>query len=279
MNNLRRAKKNSPSIIRRVSMMGNTTKTSKPFDVDPNIAMYIGITILVLLIFTGTCYYNGDPDSIDAFSNIKSGFSNIVNGVGSNLVGSNLKDLDIIYFKSPTCPWCKKMDVVLSSSMNSITVVDVTQPEGQKIASEMGAADKGIPSFISKKLKTGSVGFKPTVKELVDSLNKTKPGNGGNPPEKIPKMDPGEAVNKVQELDIILFVSPTCGWCNKIKSEFSEAGVLDMVEMVDVSTEDGKKTAQELLKEFRGVPASFSRKTGKSAVGYKPLAEIVASLS
>ena len=117
---------------------------------------------------------------------------------------------------------------------------------------------------------------------MVKALDKTSPeGQPQSQPQKPPppKMDPNEAVSKVQELDIVLFVSPTCGWCNKLKSEFTESGVLEMVEMVDVSTPEGKNVAQELLKEFRGVPASYSKKTGKSSVGYKPLSEIVASLS
>jgi glutaredoxin len=277
MNSLRRAKKLGPIISsnKRGFMMGSTSPT-KGLDIDKDKAIWIGIIILIFIMFTGSCYYNGDTNSPDTFSNIKSGFNNIVNGVSSKMGGSsNLKELDIIYFKSPTCPWCKKMDDVLIDSVSSITVVDVTTPEGQKIAKDMGAADKGIPSFISKKMQTGSVGFKPSVKELIDSLNKTKPSEK---PVDTPKMDPSEAVNKVQELDIILFVSPSCGWCSKIKGEFSEAGVLEMVEMVDVSTDDGKNIAKELLKEFRGVPALYSKNTGKSVVGYKPLPAIIEAL-
>jgi len=276
MNSARRIKRSSPTMVRRNVAFGNSTqsKQSVKMNIDPNTAMWIGIAILVVLAFTCTCYYNGDGG--DTFANIKSGFANIIGGVG----GPNLKELDIIYFMSPTCPWCQKMTKVLTdaSLLESVTVVDVSQPEGQKLAAEMGASDKGIPAFISKKMKTGTIGYKASVSELVKSLNKTPPqGQPVKPPA--PKMDPSEAVNKVQELEIILFVSPTCGWCNKIKTEFTEAGVLEMVEMVDVSTEDGKKVAQELLKEFRGVPASYSKKTGKSSVGYKPLPEIVAALS
>jgi hypothetical protein len=51
-----------------------------------------------------------------------------------------------------------------------------------------------------------------------------------------------------------------------------------MVEMVDVSTDDGKNIAKELLKEFRGVPALYSKNTGKSVVGYKPLPAIIEAL-
>ena len=283
MNSARRVKRSGPTVVKRSMAVGSSqSKQGSKFNLnlDSNAAMWIGIAVLILIAFMGACYCNGDGG--DTFANVKSGFSKIISGnIGG---GNNLKELDIIYFMSPTCPWCQKMNKVLddASVMGSVTVVDVTKPEGQKMASQMGAADKGIPAFISKKKKTGTVGFKPTISELVKALDKTSPeGQPQSQPQKPPppKMDPNEAVSKVQELDIVLFVSPTCGWCNKLKSEFTESGVLEMVEMVDVSTPEGKNVAQELLKEFRGVPASYSKKTGKSSVGYKPLSEIVASLS
>lgn len=284
MNSLtRRAKKAGPSITKRTSMMGNqVSKMSfKKGSMDNNTIIWIGIAVLLIVMLLGSCYYKGDSNSVDTFNNIKSGFKNIVGDIGklgkSSTGDGNLKELDVVYFMTPSCPWCQKMSKVLSdaSSMDSVTVVDVSKAEGQKIAKEMGASDKGIPAFISKKMKTGSVGFKPTVGELVESLNKTQP----QPQQPAPQLDQGELVNKVQTLNIVLFVSPTCGWCNKIKSEFTEAGVLEMVEMVDVSTPEGQKVAQELIKEFRGVPASYSKATRKSSVGYKPIGDIIKALS
>ena len=219
----------------------------------------MGIGLLVISLFVLLCYCNGNSD--DFVGNIKSGFGNILEKFGSS-GGSELKELDIIYFMSPSCPWCQKMNKVLddSGSMSSITVIDVTKPEGQEMAKKMGAADKGIPAFISKKNKTGSVGFKPSVSELAKSLEKgAGPQKAMNTPP-TPKMDPNQAVSAVQDLQLVVFASPSCGWCNKLKTDLSEAGVLEMVELVDVSTDGGQQTAKQLLGEFRGVPATYSRK-------------------
>jgi len=274
MNSSRRASKKVPIMTRRGSTMTSSNKSLSSFKMDDKILTYLGIAILIVLFFTSTCYYNGTGEG---FTNrIKDGFSNVVKVIvpGNN---NSLKDLDIIYFMSPGCPWCKKMSKVLEDegALSLITVVDVNDPEGQKLAGQMGASDKGIPAFISKKMKSGSVGFKPSVAELIKSLTKSKP----SPTPETPKMDPNDAVNAVQDLQIILFASPSCGWCNKMKTELSEVGVLEMIELVDVSTENGQATAKELLKEMRGVPATYSKKTGKSVVGYKPLADIIGGLS
>ena len=51
----------------------------------------------------------------------------------------------------------------------------------------MGAADKGIPAVISKANKTGTVGFKPTIAELVQSLNKKKPAQPAQPQREQPQ--------------------------------------------------------------------------------------------
>jgi protein-disulfide isomerase len=287
---MKRAVRKAPNMTKRVSMTNSSRKLGfgKSETKIDETTMWIGISILVFVLFIGGCYCNRDPDSSEGFvGGVKSGFGNLVEkfgGGGGGVGGSSIKELDVIYFMSPSCPWCQKMNKVLSDSgaMNSLTVVDVTKPEGQEMAKKMGAADKGIPAFISKKNKTGTIGFKQSVSELAKSLEKG--GNGAKPMSKpnapeTPKMDPNQAVSAVQDLQIVVFASPSCGWCNKLKTELSEAGVLEMVELVDVSTEGGQQTAKELLGEFRGVPATYSRKTSKSSVGYKPLGDIINSLT
>ena len=273
---MKRTIRKTPTMTKRVSMTNSFGKTDNKIDKD-NIILYTGIATLVLLLLIGTCYCHGNSDNF--IGNIKSGFENILEKFksGSN---SGLKELDIIYFMSPSCPWCQKMNKVLEDSGNtsSLTIIDVTKPEGQEMAKKMGAADKGIPAFISKKNKTGTVGFKSNISELIKSLEK---GGGGQQQQQLPetpKMDPNQAVSAVQDLQLVVFASPSCGWCNKLKTDLSEVGVLEMVEMVDVSTEGGQQIAKELLGEFRGVPATYSRKTNKSSVGYKPLGDIINAL-
>ena len=237
--------------------------------------MWVGIIVVILIIIGIACYCNSNEDFmnsiIDKFKSI---------GGGNNEV----KDLDIMFFMSPTCPWCTKAKKVFTDegTLGSMKVVDVTTEDGKKLAQQYGSAGKGIPNFISKKLKSGTVGFKPSTKELVESLKKAKQSGvppGGDPVAQAPKMNPQEASSKVQDLQMILFASPSCGWCNKQKEIFTQAGVLDKIEVVDVSTPEGKSMVAEMIPEFRGVPAHKSRTTGKVAVGFKPLDTLVMELS
>lgn len=258
--------KRSSTAIRKITNKFGSEKTQKD---NNSILIWVSIGLLVLIIFLMVCY-SCSPENSEGFaSSISQGFQSLVGKIkGGN---SQLRDYDIIYFYSPTCPWCKKMTKVLqdASALDSVTMVDISKPEGQKLAKETGAADKGVPAFISKTYKTGTVGFRDSVDDLLKSLDK-KPT-----PTPSSSMDPTEAVNEFQQLQIIVFVSPTCGWCNKLKAEMEDTGVMDMVELVDVSTEHGQQTAKEVLQEFRGVPACYSRTTGKKLVGYKPVGEII----
>ncbi len=250
-------------------MMGKVSNS-----LDKNNMMWVGIGILgFITILACLCWYYGNGDGV--VGNITDGFSNIMSKFGKG--NSELKELSIFYFMKPECPWCQKMDQMLkdSGAIGSLTVVDVTTPQGMKLATEMGSASKGVPSFISKKLRTGTVGFKPTVQELIDALNKTQP----LPPPQEGGGDPGGMVEFAEKLDIILFASDTCGFCNKLKKEFEEAGVMEKIQMVDVSTTEGSEMAKQLIKSYKGVPVCYSKQTQKHVVGYKPISQIIEGLA
>jgi thioredoxin-related protein len=264
------------------SISSRRNRTKKTCSKNSNdMYMWLGLIVIILIIIGIACACNND-DGTEGF------FNTIIDKFKSIGGGDNIKDLDIMFFMSPTCPWCTKMQKVMKDegTLTDVTIVDVTKPEGQEIAKKYGSAGKGIPNFISKKLKTGTVGFKQTTKELVESLKKAKEhqkkmANGGGTPQKeaAPKMNPTEAVSKIQALQLVLFASPTCGWCTKQKDVYKQAGVLDAMEVVDISTPDGKAKISQMVPDFKGVPVTVSQATGKSAVGYRPLDQIVVELS
>lgn len=245
----------------------STTVTTKK---DDTLLWVIG-AIVLMIILLGTCWCNGNKG--DGFGNtLTTGFKNTINMVGGK---SNpaLKELDILYFMSPKCPWCQKMSGLLNTEgvMGDLTIVDITTPEGQKVATDMGAASKGVPAFISRKTKTGTVGFKKSIDELIMSLNKK--------PEVVSVPVTDEMTEILSNLQVVVFVSPSCGWCSKMKNELETAGCSDSVELVDVSTPEGQQMAKELLSEMRGVPASYSRATGKQTSGFKPVVKLIEELS
>lgn len=231
--------------------------------------MWVGFVVVIILIISLSLWYSNC--SGETFSEK---FSNTFRKGGGN---GELREMDVIFFMSPACGWCQKMKAMMEreKSIGDVKLVDVTKPEGLELAKQYGSLDKGVPSFVSKKLKTGTVGFKETTVELINSLKKAK----DSPQPEVPQMNPEEAVKRIADLQIMLFTSPTCGWCNKAKEALKEAGVSDYVEVIDISTPEGKALVQQQIPEFRGVPVAKSKVTGKIATGYKAVPQLVAELS
>lgn len=201
---------------------------------------------------------------------------------GSKKTG--LKELDVLFFMSPTCSWCKKMKKVLNDegTITEVTLVDVTKPEGQELAKKFGAVNRGIPNFISRKLNTGTVGYKKTTQEVVDALTsvRSKPGavaeemkNTENETES-PVVDPQD----VAALSIVVFTTEGCPWCKKAKADAENLGIMPYLEFQDLGTPDGKMQLQNTGIEFKGAPTFYSRTTGKTSVGYRPFNEIITNL-
>jgi glutaredoxin len=235
------------------------------------------IVILFLLIISfgvwGTCTDNGKA----TFTNIKSKLS------GSG--GGSLRNMDIIMFMSPTCPWCKKMMSVLDSAgeLKNITVVDISKPEGANMAKQFGADKQPVPSFISRQNKTGTVGYRDSVEKLVDALKPGQvpaPGQSQEPGNSEEPRMPGQIdINLIQGLQIVLFAREGCSWCQKSKENLSQAGVMDVIQVVDITTPEGQQMAGQMLPPgTSGVPAWVSMVTKKHVVGYKPIDQIVQSL-
>jgi len=260
-------------------MLSSKKPTSQPTN-----GWGIGIAIFVVLILFlvafgiwGTCTDSGKS----TFANIKSKLP----GIGNN---QDLRSLDIVMFMSPTCPWCKKMIAVIESAgqLNNITVVDISKPEGATMAQQFGADKQPVPSFISRKNKVGTVGYRDSVAKLIDAL---KVPGGGQPSagpssleEPMPPMPsmPGQIdINFIKSLQIVLFAREGCPWCTKAKETCSQAGVMDVISVVDITTPEGQSLAGQVLPPgTSGVPAWVSMATKKHVVGFKPFDQIVQSL-
>lgn len=247
----------------------------------------IGIIIVVVsLVGLGIFLYCSCKDGDGETFSLKNTIEKLTKPASSK--NSKLGQLGIIYFMSPKCPYCKKMNKVLKDAgeYNNIEVIDVTKPNGAQKAKQMGAANRGVPAFISKALKTGAIGAKSSIDELVMSLQpqpkKAKepgPGQGQQGQgQGQGSMDPSDMVNSIQNMGLVVFTSPSCSWCNKLKSDFQNLGTSEMIQWVDISTPDGKAMVSQLVKDFRGVPVVYSKLSNKSSVGYKPLGNIILEL-
>ncbi len=230
-------------------MSKKTTSVSSSFFQNKGMLLIVGLVVAAAVVFFVLTYVNED-------------FANNVFG------SSNLKDLDVILFMDPSCPWCKKTLELLKkdNKLDDITIINVRTDDGRKEAVKYGV-NKGLPAFVSKKTNLGTVGHPESVKMLVKDLtdkSKINDNNDGMP---------------IEDLKIVLFYKDNCKWCNKSKDDLSNMGIMNIIEMKDVNSEEGR----EALKQFNlntntSVPVYASRATNKTTVGYKPFNEILDQL-
>jgi len=150
----------------RLSSSSGQPTSSKESGSGMNIGLAVFVVFLLILLafgIWGTCSDSGK----NAFANIKSQM-NLPSFGGKE----DLRSLDIVMFMNPTCPWCKKMMGVLDSAgqLKNITVVDISKPEGIAMAQQFGADKQPVPSFISRKNKVGTIGYRDSVAKLIDAL-------------------------------------------------------------------------------------------------------------
>jgi glutaredoxin len=271
--------------------MWSSKRTTEPPAKESGNGWGVGVAIIIVLLLCfvafaiwGTCTDSGKS----TFANIKSKLP----GLGSG--SSDLRNLDIVMFMSPTCPWCKKMMGVLDEAgqLKNITVVDISKPEGTAMAQQFGADKQPVPSFISRKNKVGTVGYRDSVSKLIDALKmpaapnmaggmpgQPGPGSSEEPPMMPPGM-PGQIdINFIKALQIVLFAREGCPWCTKAKESCSQAGVMDVIQVVDITTPEGQTLAGQVLPPgTSGVPAWVSLATKKHVVGFKPFDQLLQEL-
>jgi len=247
-------------------IMGKSLSTSP--------GMIIAVVLLVVLFFALIYWITSVPSGQSAFANIKSRF-------GMSGSAPNLKNLDLIMFMSPQCQWCKKTIDMLTreGQLNNLSIVDVTKPEGIAIAKQYGADKQKVPSFISRQLRTGAVGFQESVSKLVEVLKQPKQMPVQQPPGSSEEVGGGGLVNAITNLKIIMFAREDCGWCKKAKELYSQANVMDVIQVVDANSPEGREMMGNLLPPgSAGVPAFVSMVTKKTVIGFRPIDQLIQEL-
>lgn len=229
----------------------------------------IGIAFVLFLVLIMVFYFNRNE------------FTNMIYGLGVQ-DHKKIKDMDILYFMSPTCPWCQKMTEVLKKegTLDDMTIVDATTSEGAKMATMYGAK-QGLPTFISKTNRTGIVGFKPSTNDIVRDLtaNDGPSGKASDESERPERPDGSEDFNgSVTSLELVLFTKEGCPWCTKAKDDLANSDLLDKVKILDITTTEGRQGLRDFNLTETPVPVYGSLKTKKHTVGYKPIATVVSEL-
>ena len=179
----------------------------------------------------------------------------------SNIL-DKLKDLRIVFFYdgSGRCPYSMKTVNSLKDilSLNDAFIVkDIQVPENQTLLERLNGY--GTPFFYSTKNGTSHVG---SVQNLSDLISKLETVEGYETPLK----------DRMKDLQIYVYISPHCIFCQKLKELFDREGVSSYVTY---------RNAQDYKGEVQGgVPYLKSMKTGKSLTGYyDSLQKIIQHLS
>lgn len=205
------------------------------------------------------------------------GFKSLKNMVSK----PSLKELDVVMFYDPSCPNCVNMMEVLKkeNKQGDLTMIDVSQKEGMEMAQKVGVDQLGVPSYISRKLNTATVGAKNSVNDLINELVEAS-AQAKQEKESIKNNDTTDLSQVVADLQITLFSSDSCGFCKKAKKDCEDRGLVGIVRIVDI----GKQEGQELLKqavensegEYDGsIPVYHSSKKGKYVTGFTEMPELV----
>jgi thioredoxin-related protein len=245
-----------------------TQKSMNDLWSDNNSKLLIGaiFVLLIILIIVGFVYK-------DKFSNILFGPDN-----------AKLKNLDVMFFMSPTCDWCKKMKEVLEKegTLQNFIMVDINNEEGAKTARMYGV--NGVPTFVSRTNKTGTTGLRGSTSEIIKELeNVSQSGpvveSVGSENQQSQDQNPEITPDLVKDLDIIVLVSEGCGWCKKLKEDINILGYGNSLGLMEANSQE----AVQVLRDFnvdtsKGVPMIISRRTGKYVIGYKPFSAITKEL-
>ncbi len=83
---------------------------------------------------------------------------------------NKIKELEIVFLKLSSCPYCIKMESLLLSKdlLRYMHTVDVRSTHGKQIAQANNAT--GFPSFISNKTKKMTSGYTEDINKLIHDL-------------------------------------------------------------------------------------------------------------
>ena len=191
----------------------------------------------------------------------------IVEGFKGDITKS-LSDLKILFFcdLSGKCPYSKKfigeMSKQLTSSLSEVFMMkDISESESvkQMFTNYGGYA---TPYFFSLKTNKSVTGYIDSAVKLFDLLKGVI--KEGFEHDKLKK--------HWEDLGIVMFSSPYCGFCKQMKEALKKHDLLDKTEIIeDIDTSDYK----HLKSNIHGFPTLLSRKTGKVFTGFTSDLEMV----
>jgi thiol-disulfide isomerase/thioredoxin len=194
---------------------------------------------------------------------------------------NNLKNLDVVYIKMDSCPYCKKMDEFLKKNnyINDVKSVDVNTEIGRKLTNKYKI--NGFPALVSLKTNKSMSGYTNNINNIITSLSQYKiPSKSNNIMENYKSKDyvKKPLKNNLKNLNVVYIKMDSCPYCKKMDEFLKKNNYINDVKSVDVNTDIGRKLTNKY--KINGFPALVSLKTNKSMTGYTDnIDNIITSLS
>ena len=237
-----------------------TSSLTSSFTTMGNNKIIIAVVLFAVVLFLYFYY-----EKIIVF--FKDKFSNVV---GKDPV-KELKELNTLFFFDPNCEKCKQMiDLfVREKTLDGFEMIDVTSEKGKEIIETAGIDT--WPTFVSLTKSTGTKGLKASTKDIIDSLNMKNIA-----PVKQQQSSGGSLADELKALDVVFLKMNGCGHCERAFGEINSLGLQDSLQIIDIDSPEAAVYLEQLKPQ--GFPTFFSRTTGKTVTGGKPIEVIINEL-
>jgi glutaredoxin len=261
-----------------MSTISNSSNTTK---------FALGLVVLLLVL---ALLYNFNPRFKTYADGLRSSWSSGSSSqMSSKSVPNMIKDLGIIFILDPSSEPCQQMVDVFNKEGTSqhYEYIDISVPEQKEFAEKIGALERGVPNFISKKLGVGFVGPRNSSEEIINTLVAVEQNMKSKAAKESYENTEGQDLqgiqelrNRLQQLNIIMFKMNGCGHCTHVLDELKSLGLTDSLEVVEVSGDSARKYISDFnLPANGGVPFFYSRTTGKLLRGSRPVVKIVEEIA
>ncbi len=168
----------------------------------------------------------------------------IVEGFQEENTMEQLKKLNILLFIDKKCPFSRNQ--LKQESTQTMDVIDIKKKKNKQMFTDYGGF--ATPFFYSLSTNRSYTGFEPNDKTIVKNMSVIE--NFSN-----------STSGKIKDLDIVIYSSKQCPYCNMLYKMLSDNNQLNNVTIVDDMNQ------MENIENIQGFPYIFSRKTKKHMTG------------
>lgn len=155
-----------------------------------------------------------------------------------------LEKMKVLLFVDKKCPYSRNQ--LQQKSAKMMEVIDIKKNKNKQMFTNYGGF--ATPFFYSMLTNRSYTGFEPNEKKLYKNLSVVE--NFSN------SMD-----SKVKDLDIVIYSSKQCPYCNMLYKMLSDNNQLNNVTVIEDMSQ------MENVENIQGFPYIFSRKTNKNMTG------------